>query len=62
MSKSGMRNYIVILTERWKNFFFYLLIKNYILIMYELCNLDHVLGVDSQIRDSGGNRNHDHHC
>ena len=38
-------------------------ITNYILIIYELSNLDHVdHGVMSQIRISDGNRNHDPHA
>ena len=46
-------------------FFFYLFIyyntiTNYILIIYELTNFDHALGVVSQTRISGGNRTHDH--
>ena len=40
----------------------YSTITNYILIMYELSNFDHVLGLVSQIRVSGGNRIHDHHA
>ena len=34
---------------------------NYIVIIYELSNFDHVLGVVSQIRASSGNRTHDPH-
>ena len=34
---------------------------NYIIIIYELSNFDHLLGVVSQIRVSGGNRTHDPH-
>ena len=37
-------------------------ITNYILIIYELSNLDHVLVVVSEIRVSGGNRTHVHHA
>ena len=37
-------------------------ITNYILIIYELSNFDHLLGVVSQTRDSGGNRTHDPHA
>ena len=36
-------------------------ITNNIIIMYELSNFDHVLGVVSQTRVSGGNRTHDSH-
>ena len=36
-------------------------ITNYILIIHELGNCDHVLGVVSQARVSGGNRTHDPH-
>ena len=36
-------------------------ITNYILIIYELSNFDHVLGVVSQTRVSDGNRTHDPH-
>ena len=36
-------------------------ITNYILIIYELRNLGHTLGVVSQTRVSGGNRIHDPH-
>ena len=46
--------------------FIYLLIyntiTNYILIIYELSNFDHLLGVVSQTRVSGGNRTHDPHA
>ena len=34
-------------------------IINYILFIYELSIFDHLLGVVSQTRDSGGNRTHD---
>ena len=34
-------------------------ITNYMLIIYEQSNFDHVLAVVSQIRVSGGNRTHD---
>ena len=34
-------------------------ITNYILIIYELSNFDHLFGVVSQTRDSGGNWIHD---
>ena len=34
-------------------------ITNYILIIYELSSFDHLLGVLSQTRVSGGNRTHD---
>ena len=34
---------------------------NYILIIYELFNFDHVVGVVSQTRVSGGNRTHGPH-
>ena len=37
-------------------------ITNYILIIYELSNFVHVLGVMSQTRVSGGNRTHDPHA
>ena len=37
-------------------------ITNYIQITYEQSNLDHVLGVVSQTRVSGGNRTHDPHA
>ena len=37
-------------------------IKNYILIIYELSNLYHVLSAVSQIRVSGGTRTHDPHA
>ena len=37
-------------------------IRNYILITYELSNFDHVLGIVSQTRFSGANRNHDPHA
>ena len=40
----------------------YKTITNYILISYELSNFDHVLGVVSQTRVSGGNRTHDLHA
>ena len=40
-------------------FIYYNTITNYILIIYELSNFDHVLGVVSQTRVSGGNRIHD---
>ena len=36
-------------------------ITNYILIIYELSNLDYLLGIVSQTRDSGGNRTYDPH-
>ena len=36
-------------------------ITNYILIIYELSNFDHLLGVVSQTRVSSGNRTHDSH-
>ena len=36
-------------------------ITNYILIIYEQSNFDHLLGVVSQTRVSGGNRTHDPH-
>ena len=36
-------------------------ITSYILIIYELSNFDHLLGVVSQTRVSGGNRTHDPH-
>ena len=47
--------------------FFYLFINyntntNYIPIIYELSNFDHVLGVVSQTRVSGGNRIHNPHA
>ena len=37
-------------------------ITNYILIIYELSNFDHVLSVVSQTRVSGGNRTRDLHA
>ena len=37
-------------------------ITNYILIIYELSNFDHVLCVVSQTRISGGNRTHHPHA
>ena len=37
-------------------------ITNYILIIYKLSNLDHVLGIVSQTRVSGGNQTHDPHA
>ena len=37
-------------------------ITNYILIIYELSNFDHVFGVVSQTKVSGGNRNHEPHA
>ena len=37
-------------------------ITNYTLIIYELSNLDHTLGVVSQTRASSGNRTHDAHA
>ena len=37
-------------------------ITNYILIIYELSNLDHTLGIVSQTRVSGGNQTHDPHA
>ena len=37
-------------------------IANYFLIVYELSNLDHLLGVVSQTKVSGGNRIHYHHA
>ena len=43
-------------------FFNYNTITNYILIIYELSNLDHTLGVVSQIRVSGRNQTHDRHA
>ena len=36
-------------------------ITNYILIIYELSNFDHLIGVMSQARVSGGNGTHDHY-
>ena len=36
-------------------------ITNYILIIYELRNFDHLLGIVSQTRVCGGNRTHDPH-
>ena len=45
-----------------KIYFIYLLITNtitnYIRIIYELSNFDHLLGVVSQTKVSGGNRTH----
>ena len=38
------------------------IITNYILIMYEHSNFDHVLRVMSQTRVSGGNRTHNPHA
>ena len=35
---------------------------NYTLSIYRLCNFDHVLGVVSQTRVSGGNATHDAHA
>ena len=43
-------------------FVYYNTITNYILIMYELSNFHHVLGVVSQTRVSGENRTHDPHA
>ena len=49
-------------------FIFYLFIinhntiTNYFLIIYQLNNFDHVLGVVSQTGVSGGNRTHDPHA
>ena len=40
-------------------FIYYNTITNYILIIYELTNFDHVLGVVSQTTVSDGNRPHD---
>ena len=37
-------------------------ITNYILIIYELSNFDHLLGVESQTRVSGRNQTHDPHA
>ena len=37
----------------------YNIIKNYILIIHELSNFYHVLGVVSLAKVSGGNRSHD---
>ena len=34
-------------------------ITNYIIILYEMSNFDHVIGVVSQTRVSRGNRTHD---
>ena len=46
--------------DSWVNLFInYNTITNYILILYDLSNLDHVLGVVPQTRVSGGNRTHD---
>ena len=50
------------ITEKIRNLFIYLFINyntitNYILIIYEMSNIDHLLGVVSQTRVSGGNRN-----
>ena len=36
-------------------------LQNYILIIYKLSNFDHMLGVVSQTRVSGGNRTNDPH-
>ena len=49
---------------RFHLFINYNTITNYtrILIIYELSNFDHMFGVVSQTRDSGGNRIHDHHA
>ena len=40
----------------------YKTITKYILIVYELSTFDHVVGVVSQTRVSGGNRTHDPHA
>ena len=50
----------------WQLFFFIYLLQynyktNYILIIYELNNFDHMLGVVSAARVSSGNRSHDPH-
>ena len=37
-------------------------ITNYILIIYEQSNLDHVVGLVAQTRVSSGNRADDHHA
>ena len=42
-------------------FIYYNAITNYAIIIYELINFDHVLGVGSQTRVSGGNQTLDPH-
>ena len=43
-------------------YYSYNTITNYILIIYELSNFEHVLGVVLQTRVFVGNRNHDPHA
>ena len=42
--------------------YFYFLITIQLQIIYELIKFDHVLGVVSKTRTSGGNRTHDPHA
>ena len=53
--------YWLLLSRLFYLFINYNTITNYILIIYELSNIDHLLGVVSQTRVSGGNRTHGPH-
>ena len=62
-----LKKFKTIIGTQYIFFFIFLFINyntitNYILIIYELSNLDHLFGVVSQIRVSGGNRTHDLHA
>ena len=54
--------------QRFSLYFLFILfinyntITNYIRIIYDLSNFNHVLGVVSQTKASDGNRNHDAHA
>ena len=59
--------HLIIVMACLANYSFYLFnnyntITNYIVIIYELNNFNHVFGVVSQTRVSGGNRIHDPHA
>ena len=61
------KNINFLIPNKILQYLFYLFINyntitNYILIIFELSNFNHMLGVVSQTRVSGGNRTHDPHA